>query len=164
MFNSTNFAISSRNGLLLENCSSTFNDCVVSTTRFENHFNLQQCESRSNTTMNCYSEDGPDQGEFINLEKLGPAGCQILFSSVTVDVNGSSSSSMPSPLDFQSLELGWWVRGECGCDQNAVCRNVSSQNRTLGYRCYCNEGFAGDGFSAGDGCRKENPNGTSSYS
>ncbi|KAI3813324.1 hypothetical protein L1987_18044 [Smallanthus sonchifolius] len=163
MFNSTNFAISSRNGLLLENCSSTLNDCVVSTTRVENHFNLQQCESRSNTTMNCYSEDGPDQGEFINLEKLGAASCQVLFSSVTVDVNGSSSSSMPVSLEFQSLELGWWVGGECGCDQNAVCRNVSSQNRTLGYRCYCNEGFAGDGFSAGDGCRKVERCGASGY-
>ncbi|KAI3713080.1 hypothetical protein L1987_71651 [Smallanthus sonchifolius] len=163
MFNNTNFAISSRNGLLLENCSLTLNDCVVSTTRLENHFNLQRCHSRSNTTVNCYSEDGPVQEEFINLETLGGAGCRNLFSSVTIDVNGSGSTAMPVSLVFQSLELGWWVRGECGCDQNAVCRNVSSKNRTLGYRCYCNEGFVGDGFSAGDGCRKAERCGASGY-
>ncbi|KAF5779390.1 putative protein kinase RLK-Pelle-WAK-LRK10L-1 family [Helianthus annuus] len=156
VFNNDNFALSSRNGLLLEKCNSTLNDCVVSTARVENHFNLQKCDTRDNsTTMNCYSEDDPDV-EFVNLKPLEDARCQILFSSVTVDVNGSSSTtpSMPVSLEFQLLDLGWWVRGECSCDKNASCRNVSYANRTVGYRCHCNDGFAGDGFTAGNGCRR----------
>ncbi|KAK1438971.1 hypothetical protein QVD17_04784 [Tagetes erecta] len=167
VFNNTNFALSSRNGLLLENCNSTLNDCVVSTTRVENHFNLQQCDSRVNgnvtTTMNCYSEDDPDVEEFINLNKLDDARCEILFSSVTVDVNGTISPNMPVSLEFQSLELGWWVNGDCRCHPNAVCRNVNFDNQTVGYRCHCDHGYAGDGFIDGDGCRRVTKCGASGY-
>ncbi|KAI3713076.1 hypothetical protein L1987_71647 [Smallanthus sonchifolius] len=122
----------------------------------KNNFNLRECDDSwvINRTINCYSEDQPDREEFINLKKLEAAGCRILLSSVTADVNGSSSPSVLPVLDYQKLELGWWVRGECGCDKNAACRNVSFENQTLGYRCHCNNGYAGDGFIAGDACRR----------
>ncbi|KAI3713079.1 hypothetical protein L1987_71650 [Smallanthus sonchifolius] len=152
IFNNTNFAITSRNGLLLSNCSSTLNNSVVSTSPVEQYSNLQGCDSRINTTMNCYTVDSLDREEFINLKKLDAAGCRTLISSVTVDVNGSISLVT---VGFQFLELGWWVRGECSCDENAVCRNVSFEKQTVGYRCNCNEGYAGDGFIAGDGCRRD---------
>ncbi|KAD3640950.1 hypothetical protein R6Q59_003581 [Mikania micrantha] len=161
-FNNTNFAISSRNTLLLKNCSSRFNSCMVWNDRAQNHFNLQ-CDSRTNITMNCYVEDDPNEEEFIDLKPLESAGCQILFSSLMVDVNGTRSPSEPVSLEFQALDLGWWVRGECGCDRNAVCWNAKIENRTMGYRCRCNDGYAGDGFVAGDGCRRVENCGASRY-
>ncbi|KAI3824121.1 hypothetical protein L1987_05570 [Smallanthus sonchifolius] len=162
LFNNTNFALTSRNGLLLENCNSTLTDCLLSTSRVEDQFNLRQCDSKRIRSMNCYLEDNSGE-EFINLEKVEAAGCQILFTSATVDFDGNGSRSTPVSLEFQLLELGWWVRGECGCDPNAVCRNVSVEDRRLGYRCYCNEGYVGDGFIAGDGCRIVNNCGASRY-
>ncbi|KAI3669640.1 hypothetical protein L6452_40949 [Arctium lappa] len=153
-FHSSNFALTSRNGLLLENCSSTLNDCVVSPTRVENHFNLQQCDSTTNRSMNCYSEDNPDLEDIMNLGRLETAGCKVLFSSVTVGLNGTSSENSPASLEFQSLQLGWWVKGDCKCHRNAVCRNVSFENTMMGYRCHCNEGYDGDGFVDGDGCHR----------
>lgn len=153
-FTGQNYALTSRNGLLLEDCHSTLNDCVVSPSRVENHFNLQQCKSTTNRSMNCYSEDHPDREEFLNLTRLQTADCKILFSSVTVDLNGTSSESSPLSLDFQSLQLGWWMNGDCRCNRNAACRNVSILNTTIGYRCHCNQGFDGDGFINGYGCRR----------
>ncbi|KVI02633.1 Green fluorescent protein-like protein [Cynara cardunculus var. scolymus] len=153
-FSGLNYALTSRNGLLLENCRSTLNDCVVSPTRVENHFNLQQCNSSTNRSMNCYSEDNPDREEFLNLTRLETAGCKILFSSVTVDLNGTNPESSPVSLDFQSVQLGWWMQGDCGCHRNAACRNVSIDNTRIGYRCHCNEGYDGDGFRDGNGCHQ----------
>nr|GEV81360.1 wall-associated receptor kinase-like 14 [Tanacetum cinerariifolium] len=71
-----------------------------------------------------------------------------------VDINRTSSQSLPALLEFQLLELGWWVRGECSCDRNAGCQDVVVENRTVGYQCNCNDGFQGDGFCAGNGCRR----------
>ncbi|XP_071702071.1 wall-associated receptor kinase-like 14 [Rutidosis leptorrhynchoides] len=165
-FSSKNYALTSRNGLLLQNCSSNLNDCImVSTPKIESHFNLQQCDSNVNMSMNCYSDDKPDQQQFIDLRRMDDARCQVLFSSLTVDLIGNnySDNSMPVSLEFNSLELGWWVLGECGCDLNADCRNVLIKNRTVGYRCHCKDGFAGDGFVAGDGCKKVKNCGASRY-
>ncbi|KAL9994246.1 hypothetical protein Hdeb2414_s0005g00165471 [Helianthus debilis subsp. tardiflorus] len=153
-FNSTNFAPTSRNGFLLSNCSSTLSGCAISPTRAGNRFNFPQCDSRINRTMDCYSEDNPQPDEFINLKTVEAARCELLVSSALFDMNGSGSPSRPGPSEFQAMELGWWLRGECSCDKNAVCRNVSFENQTVGYRCYCNHGYDGDGFIDGDGCRE----------
>ncbi|KAI3503156.1 hypothetical protein L1887_31592 [Cichorium endivia] len=163
LFNNTNFALTSQNGLLLENCNAALNGCIVSTNIVENHFNIQQCDSSINRSMNCYSEDNPSREEFIDLTELKSAGCQILFSSVKVDLNANISEGLPVSLEFQSLELGWWVHGECDCDQNADCRNVSRENQPVGYRCHCHNGYDGDGFIAGDGCRRVSNCGASRY-
>ncbi|KAJ9564070.1 hypothetical protein OSB04_000036 [Centaurea solstitialis] len=149
-----NFALTSRNGLLLEDCQSALNDCMVSTSLVENHFNLQQCDVSMNRSMRCFSEQNASQVEFMNLRPLEGAGCRVLFSSVTVDLNGTGSGSSPTSLEFQSVQLGWWKRGECGCDPNAACRNVTVGDTKVGYRCHCNEGYDGDGFSEGNGCRQ----------
>lgn len=154
LFNNSNFALTSRNGLLLANCSSSLNDCMLPTRKVENQLKIQQCDSLRNRSLNCYSEDNLDRNEFIDLKRLEDARCQVLFSSVIVESNGSSLQNMPVSVDFQLLELGWWVQGECKCHVDAVCRYVSVENRRVGFRCNCNEGFVGDGFVAGDGCRR----------
>ncbi|KAI7740518.1 hypothetical protein M8C21_024430, partial [Ambrosia artemisiifolia] len=153
-FNNRNFALTWRNGFLLSNCHWAFYECKVPTIRVGSHLNLQQCDTTGvDTTINCYSNNTPEQEEFINLNSLELPRCQYLVSSALFDVNGNSSHSESGPEFDQYLELGWWVRGECGCDRNAICRNVSYENQTIGYRCYCNQGYVGDGFIDGDGCR-----------
>ncbi|XP_076922281.1 PR5-like receptor kinase [Bidens hawaiensis] len=148
-FNTTNFALTSLNGLLLSNCTSVLNTCVFPANTFGNRFNFPQCGSGVNRTMNCYTADNVGQDEFINLGRVPKSGsCRVLVSSALFDPNGSTLQSRAT------LELGWWVRGECGCDPNAVCRNVSYENRTVGYRCDCRNGYAGDGFVGGNGCRR----------
>ncbi|KAL9994244.1 hypothetical protein Hdeb2414_s0938g00964161 [Helianthus debilis subsp. tardiflorus] len=149
-FNATNFAITSENGLRVSNCSSTLSlsSCAMTSNRVGS-YTFPQCD---NVTINCYWEEKPDRVEFINLKTLEAAGCQFLFSSVRFNFTGSNPQSWPVPSEFQAIELGWWVRGDCGCDQNAVCRSVSFENQAVGYRCYCNEGYTGDGFVGGLGC------------
>ncbi|CAH1413270.1 unnamed protein product [Lactuca virosa] len=161
-FDNSNFALTSRNALLLEDCRARLNDCIVSTSLVESRFSIQQCDSTINRSMNCYSEDNSRE-EFIDLTELKSAGCEVLLSSVTIDLNANSSQGLPVSLEFQSLELGWWVHGDCGCHKNAVCRNVSRVNQTVGYRCHCNEGYDGDGFIAGDGCHRVSNCGASRY-
>lgn len=154
-----NYALTSRNGLVLHNCSQKLSDCVVSTSLIEDYFSLQKCKS-TNRSLNCYSDDNlnpnpnPNGTEFMNLVRLEMAGCQVLYSSITVDFGGNSRRRSLVSLGFQTVELGWWLQGECDCHQNAVCKNVSIHNERVGYRCYCSDGFDGDGFAAGGGCRR----------
>ncbi|KAJ4965327.1 hypothetical protein NE237_017176 [Protea cynaroides] len=50
---------------------------------------------------------------------------------------------------------GGWKGEECNCSPNANCTKVTSPyDGKPGFRCRCNEGFEGDGFEAGLGCRK----------
>ncbi|KVI09030.1 Green fluorescent protein-like protein, partial [Cynara cardunculus var. scolymus] len=148
-----NYALTWRNGLLLGNCSSTLNDCVVSTSIIEGHFNLPSCES-TNGSLNCYSDDTRDPVEFMNLIRLEMAGCRVLYSSITFDFDRNTTQNSSVSMGFQSMELGWWVEGDCYCHQKAVCKNVSIDDARVGYRCHCIEGYDGDGFGDGDGCRR----------
>jgi serine/threonine protein kinase len=52
------------------------------------------------------------------------------------------------------MELGWWLEGPCECSIHAVSENVSINSNYTGCRCRCNDGFIGDGFSAGYGCNR----------
>lgn len=58
-------------------------------------------------------------------------------------------------LVFRKLELGWWLEGDCRCDSNASCTRLwSPATGRPGFRCRCEEGFHGDGFLDGMGCRR----------
>lgn len=77
---------------------------------------------------------------------MSRSGCKSVFSSVA-----TIKSDMNS-LEFQALELGWWLPGDCLiCSENATCTHV---NGTNGVRCQCMDGFEGDGFLEGKPCRK----------
>ncbi|KAF5193474.1 Wall-associated receptor kinase-like [Thalictrum thalictroides] len=56
-------------------------------------------------------------------------------------------------VEFQRIQLGWWLKGNCKCSDHTTCTNFTV-NGELGFRCRCNRGYVGDGFSAGVGCRK----------
>ncbi|XP_042485204.1 wall-associated receptor kinase-like 14 isoform X2 [Macadamia integrifolia] len=144
-----NYALTWLNGLLLYQCPSHISRCGVSSTLVESHFGWNSCETK-NENLSCLAS-GVEKDGFMNFEFVNQSHCKSLVS--TVFVNSKMNSSVS--LEFQTVELGWWLEGECQCSQNANCTNVtSSYNGKPGFRCRCNDGFEGDGFKAGVGCRK----------
>ncbi|RVX15302.1 Wall-associated receptor kinase-like 14 [Vitis vinifera] len=77
--------------------------------------------------------------------------CQYLLSSISVDAFNTSSVV----LDVGIVQLGWWLLGECKCHQEATCTEIQTPVAgQQGFRCKCRDGFDGDGYQAGVGCRK----------
>ncbi|KAL6867414.1 hypothetical protein ACP4OV_015438 [Aristida adscensionis] len=65
-----------------------------------------------------------------------------------------------------ALELEWWVRGPCRCSRHAACTQVATPAAAQeheAFRCECFEGFEGDGFADGAGCRRVSKCDTSKY-
>lgn len=145
---SSNYAPTSRNGILFQNCSSSRSSCLIPSTMIETHFEILDCGKEN---MSCYAEPNSERS-FIDLRNLSKTGCRSLFSAISVE---STVNSSAVSLDVQVVQLGWWVHGHCRCSSNANCTKISSPiDRTSGYRCQCFEGFIGDGFLAGSGCQK----------
>uniref|UniRef100_A0A5B6Z0U7 Putative wall-associated receptor kinase-like 14 n=1 Tax=Davidia involucrata TaxID=16924 RepID=A0A5B6Z0U7_DAVIN len=147
-----NYALTSRNGLLLQNCNSSLKGCVISTSMVKSRFELQGCDSGSDN-ISCYSEENRDLA-FMTYNNLMRTNCRSLFTSIAVDLSNNSDRNSSVSLEFQTVELGWWLGGPCNCTQNADCKVVNLVNGTKGFRCQCKQGFEGDGFVGGDGCRK----------
>lgn len=137
------------NGFLLQNCSTppSGSDCVIPTSFVKG---AEHCGNRSDN-ISCFS---PENREFdvMGYKEVGGKGCKFLFSAVSAV--GSDGNS----LEFQVIELGWWMRGSCGegekCAANANCTDVRPPSGVNGSRCECKEGFEGDGFAAGGGCQR----------
>ncbi|KAF2283770.1 hypothetical protein GH714_015071 [Hevea brasiliensis] len=55
------------------------------------------------------------------------------------------------------MDLGWWLPGNCHCSDHSTCNGFVSPAGP-GYRCQCKDGFIGDGYAAGAGCRKASCN------
>ena len=63
----------------------------------------------------------------------------------------------PAPgLLLGVMELEWWVVGEtCRCSRHATCTLVTTPIAgQRAFRCECPEGYDGDGFADGTGCRR----------
>ncbi|XP_051123607.1 wall-associated receptor kinase-like 14 isoform X2 [Andrographis paniculata] len=149
-----NFAPTSHNAILLQNCKIAGDRCFIPTTLVETHFELLDCKPAGKGNISCYSEADNTTSSFINYQNLTTRGCRSLFSAISMEsfVNSSSVS-----LDVQTVRIGWWLRGDCRCSKNAKCIPIAPpiEPNATAYRCQCSEGFAGDGFLAGVGCRKE---------
>ncbi|TXG59541.1 hypothetical protein EZV62_014114 [Acer yangbiense] len=148
---SDNYAMTRNNTLLLQNCSSQLNDCVMSRGLIEQRFDLKSCNQ--NDSMNCYSLRNNRTGSlrFYDLNHdLNRNQCKFLFSSFAFNSRGDSGVS----LEFHRLELDWWLPGNCSCSEHADCAKVELANNSSGFRCLCKKGFQGDGFAAGNGCRE----------
>lgn len=147
---STNYALTWKNGFLLSDCNSSDPDCVMPTNLLEQKLGLGNC-SRNSKNFSCFSKEGDGLMLYADVNR---SGCRFLFSSYALD---SSKKPLVS-LDFQTVELDWWLEGRCSgatCAPNAVCTNVTSTTSgATGHRCRCADGFEGDGFRDGDGCRK----------
>ncbi|XP_021758320.1 wall-associated receptor kinase-like 14 [Chenopodium quinoa] len=144
-----NYALTAQNGLLLQNCSTPLNGCVIPASLIEGRFNL--CEKRREN-MSCYAAEHPiGGGGILRYEDVSNTGCQSLFSSIVIENSVAGDSNSDAFLEFQAVQVSWWLTGTCQCDQNANCSTVGAS----GYRCQCNPGFSGDGFVNGDGCRND---------
>ncbi|KAF5183291.1 Wall-associated receptor kinase-like, partial [Thalictrum thalictroides] len=144
-----NYAISTQNGILLGNCNSMVmqNDCIISNNSIQRHFELQECSGQN---VSCYSKEDKEDNKFLSWNELNQSGCNMLFSSVALDDLNKGTSMA---VEFQKIQLGWWLKGNCKCSDHTTCTNFTVKEG-LGYRCKCNRGYVGDGFSAGVGCRK----------
>ncbi|KAJ4843708.1 hypothetical protein Tsubulata_024554 [Turnera subulata] len=150
---SSHYALASRNGLLLRDCQGSLNDCVISTASLEKQMNLSSCDiAAKNDSLSCYSlvTSGFDA---LTYNNVSDSKCGFLFSSFALGTETPGSPVLS--LQFQSVELQWWLEGDCSgdpCDKNGNCTDVKIANGKSGFRCQCSEGFAGHGFL--NGCRR----------
>ncbi|XWS29350.1 hypothetical protein CRYUN_Cryun24cG0021800 [Craigia yunnanensis] len=146
-----NYALSVFNNLLLQNCSRPLPaPCEIRPMFLERSFNLDSCVAKSGN-ISCFA--GGDGERLLNFEEVNNTQCRFLLSSISIDVESARSTSAVF-LDFGRVKLEWWVRGICSCDSNANCTDVKKGNSRVGFRCLCHEGFEGDGFKEGSGCRR----------
>ncbi|XP_038723618.1 wall-associated receptor kinase-like 14 [Tripterygium wilfordii] len=147
-----NYALAWQNSLLFQNCTGSLNGCLIPTSMVTRRFDSESCDSSKSNNISCVSQEDNKGIDVLSYENVNRTQCTILFSSISVDSDDTGYS-----LLFQRIELGWWLSGSCvaanDCDPNANCTNIQLSNGN-GYRCRCKPGFEGDGFSAGDGCRK----------
>ncbi|KAK7352367.1 hypothetical protein VNO80_17787 [Phaseolus coccineus] len=142
-----------RNVILLDNCTGTPLPCSIPRNLVQTHFESVGCSSTGTDNLTCYFEN--QTRGFVDRRKLDPIGCKYFMSSLSSpDVKNLSGE--PQSLDVNTIELGWWVQGDrCLCSDDANCTTLHSPvDGKPGFRCYCREGFVGDGFLAGAGCRK----------
>ncbi|XP_057765964.1 wall-associated receptor kinase-like 14 [Salvia miltiorrhiza] len=147
-----NYAPTFLNAVLLQNCSGGPNSCFIPTTAVKANFELLDC-GHTNDSIRCYSETD-NASLFMDYGKLRRSGCQSLFSAISIE---SLDMSLTVSLDVRIVRLGWWVLGSCGCSDHAKCTGVLPplDGEPPAYRCRCVDGFVGDGFRDGVGCRKE---------
>ena len=147
LFN-TNYAPTTRNGILLKHCKSPASTCTIPTTKVNTHFESIDCGS-DNYSISCYSEE--HENGFLSQANVSKSHCQYLLSSISVDAFNTSSVV----LDVGIVQLGWWLLGACKCHQEATCTEIQTPVAgQQGFRCKCRDGFDGDGYQAGVGCRK----------
>lgn len=150
-----NYAPTSHNGILMQNCTTPLTSCLIPTTMVQTHFELLDCGTKNSSNISCYSEQN-QQNQFIIYQNLVQSQCSSFFSSIAVESMGNSNSSSVS-LNVQLVQLGWWLTGNCQCSKHANCIKVfSPTEQKQGYRCQCFDGFVGDGYIHGSGCRKGN--------
>ncbi|KAM1223713.1 hypothetical protein ACFX2G_043661 [Malus domestica] len=151
---SRNYAPTSRNAILLQNCTDgrPSSSCEIPNILVQARFDAPP-NCSANSSLSCYAEARKDV-QFLNFGSVEQKDCKFLLSSISAPSPQLLNSSTPLLLEVEVVELEWWLEGTCGCDKNANCTTVVSPNGTEGYRCNCKEGFDGDGYVAGLGCRK----------
>ncbi|KAG9440815.1 hypothetical protein H6P81_020980 [Aristolochia fimbriata] len=144
-----NYAMTRQNGLLLQNCSAPVAGCSIPATLLEEQLRLRSCGGRSDN-VSCFSEAEREKG-FIDAAAVGKLRCEYLYSAVVVDASRIPAVS----LEVGTVELGWWLPGKCNCSLHSNCTEVKTPgNGETGFRCRCLEGYEGDGFANGNGCRR----------
>ncbi|XP_019437992.1 PREDICTED: wall-associated receptor kinase-like 14 isoform X2 [Lupinus angustifolius] len=146
------YAPTSGNVILLKNCTETMSQCSITETLVESHFDSDGCNGDRSGNLSCYVENSTKG--FMSDRKLERLGCEYFMSSIsTEDLRNNSGTAVS--LEVATIELGWWLKGSCECSGDANCTQiVSPVDGKVGFRCLCKQGFVGDGFLAGIGCRK----------
>ncbi|RLN00156.1 wall-associated receptor kinase-like 21 [Panicum miliaceum] len=165
------YGVSNRTGLFLGGgCrTSGASNCSVSPSLAASLLRIASCAG-NDTTWACVAEvpsysspPARGQGWFFNWEHADAAGCRDVL---TATVYGEPTVGSPS-LDFDVVEMNWWVNGTCAdaaagagagwCAANAGCDDVLAPSGAWGHQCYCSDGMSGDGFVAGEGCHYGSP-------
>lgn len=148
-FFSTNYALTHRNGLFLRECApNATSSCLLPTMVVSQMLNqMSGCKSKDdnltcfyNTTRMYLTKDD------LNVTSCGSGN---LFTSIVYEPDVAGQPVLALGI----VEIGWWMTGNCRCAANASCTRVGSEVKD-GYWCKCREGFVGDGFADGDGCRR----------
>ncbi|KAF7828780.1 wall-associated receptor kinase-like 14 [Senna tora] len=150
----TNFAPTRNNSLLVQNCTSPLGGCVIPTSSFmTNQVELEGCDQRSDN-ISCFTQGQESVNQdVVSFDDVNKSGCRFLFSSIAIEQTKEREPQVV--LQFQMLELGWWLQGSCEqCSPTANCTTVSIPDGKFGFRCQCPEGYVGDGFTNGAGCRR----------
>ncbi|WOH02910.1 hypothetical protein DCAR_0522300 [Daucus carota subsp. sativus] len=152
-FFNLNYAPTRDNGILLQNCTTPVTGCLIPSTLVQTNLEFLDCGSSKNKDkISCYSVQN-NETLFIDYANVTNTKCDYLISAVSTQTFSNSSAVS---LEVQVVQLGWWLQGPCSCSSDATCTNVTSPiNGQPGHRCSCRDGFHGDGFSAGIGCRKD---------
>ncbi|XP_010646389.1 wall-associated receptor kinase-like 14 isoform X1 [Vitis vinifera] len=143
-----NYALSSKNSLLFQNCSSSSSGCVIPTSVFNGQNKLNNCNGKSDNNISCFPLDS--ESEFMSFANVTGTGCKFLLLSMAVEWRNNSAVS----LELGTAQLGWWLDHPCHCAPNAKHTNLTVPGG-FGCRCSCKEGFDGDGFKDGDGCQED---------
>lgn len=143
------YEMTAQNSFLVNNCTPPQNSYPVPESFINRYLNLSSC-GFVNNSFTCYS---PALGgnRLLTYDNLSQPGCNFLFSAISFDPGEKDSDGS---IDFQRIELRWWLNGESDCSRNAKPTTVTRSNGTSGYRCRCEDGFEGDGFASGTGCQK----------
>ncbi|RRT85523.1 hypothetical protein B296_00002318 [Ensete ventricosum] len=138
-----NYALTSMNRLFLGNCTANkivSGGCTVNATLFDG-----RCGPGFDNATCFYNQT---KEHYFDRSSIFDSGCSFLVTSV-----GYVSGASVQLLELWTAELEWWLDGQCQCSANADCTRITSPDRP-GFRCSCREGFQGDGFAHGSGCRK----------
>ncbi|KAK4759099.1 hypothetical protein SAY87_020400 [Trapa incisa] len=134
------------NGFLLQQCGANHSECLIPENFVQRRFTgVSDCNN-----ISCSSQE-QNTSDLLSEGYLKGVGCEFLFSSFAAV--GPDKNS----FEFQALDLRWWLNGSCDplvCSANANCINVSLTDGSVGHRCQCHDGFEGDGFPHGHGCRR----------
>lgn len=125
--------------------------CLISTDLISERLDLQRCiGGPKEDNISCYSNGRMDG--YLSKDNLTKVNCTSLFIAVRYPGNYMSQPE----LLFGQADVGWWMDGSvCNCSHNATCTRVNTTVAgKMGHRCTCDQGFYGDGFAAGDRCRK----------
>nr|CAD1837288.1 unnamed protein product [Ananas comosus var. bracteatus] len=105
--------------------------------------------------VSCYysAAGGAESPGFLAVPSVADEGCGVLVTSLGYEP-AEAKTRLPA-LVFETAELGWWLDGSCRCSDHANCTQlISPYTRKPAFYCSCFDGFYGDGFSDGLGCRK----------
>ncbi|KAI3439665.1 uncharacterized protein J3R85_004500 [Psidium guajava] len=152
----SNYAPIGKNAILLNNCKNASLCDVPKTQVIQAQFqSLCKQRNKTHTSMSCFSEEKNNYTvPFLNRSSLLALGCKYFLSSISAEQLNNASVL----LGVQMLELVWWLNGDgCECSHDAECIRLSGlpNGGGNGFRCKCKEGFLGDGFLAGTGCRRD---------
>ncbi|KAJ1298157.1 hypothetical protein BS78_01G432200 [Paspalum vaginatum] len=125
--------------------------------------NSSRCDRRAADSIRCvFPPPSPQQPRdstsallprFLNTTEVHAirSECAGLVSAVSF---WGAPAPAQAALLLATMELEWWMPGPCRCSPQANCTWFTTPDAGQGFRCECAEGFEGDGFADGAGCRR----------